>query len=167
MEGLIIGLEQNMEDMGFLFLAVSIHECTILFCIGIKLVTSCSSLTNIILNIIVLTLVSPFGILLGSLLTLNVSDMDNHNDNHTVVNATLQGLAAGTILYVTFFEVLDRERKKDTVPGLLKLLFTIIGFFFMVTLEIFGGHNHQDHIHLSHVLTNSSTSAVHAHNHHT
>jgi len=64
--------------------------------------------------------------------------MDNHNDNHTVVNATLQGLAAGTILYGTFFEVLDRERKKDTVPGLLKLLFTIIGFFFMVTLEIFG-----------------------------
>lgn len=61
MEGLAIGLEENMENMGFLFLAVSIHECTILFCIGIKLVTSCSSLTNIILNIVVLTLVSPFG----------------------------------------------------------------------------------------------------------
>lgn len=61
MEGLAIGLELDMEDMGFLFLAVSIHECTILFCIGIKLVTSCSSLTNIILNIVVLTLVSPFG----------------------------------------------------------------------------------------------------------
>jgi zinc transporter 1/2/3 len=61
MEGLAIGLEQNMDDMGFLFLAVSVHECTILFCIGIKLVISCSSLTNIVLNIIVLTLVSPFG----------------------------------------------------------------------------------------------------------
>lgn len=57
---------------------------------------------------------------------------------HTIGNATLQGLAAGTILYVTFFEVLDRERKKDTASGLLKLLFTIIGFFFMVTLELFG-----------------------------
>lgn len=61
MEGLAIGLEENMEKMVFLFLAVSIHECTILFCIGINLATSCSSLTNIILNIIVLTLVSPFG----------------------------------------------------------------------------------------------------------
>lgn len=61
MEGLAIGLEENMEKMGFLFLAVSIHECTILFCIGIELVTKCSSLTNIVLNIIVLTLVSPFG----------------------------------------------------------------------------------------------------------
>jgi len=61
MEGLAIGLEQNVDDMVFLFVAVSIHECTILFCIGIKLVTSCSSLTNIVLNIIVLTIVSPFG----------------------------------------------------------------------------------------------------------
>lgn len=61
MEGLAIGLEDDMDDMSFLFLAVSIHECTILFCIGMKLVSSCSSLTNITLNIIVLTLVSPFG----------------------------------------------------------------------------------------------------------
>lgn len=72
------------------------------------------------------------GILLGSLLTLKA------NNVHAIENATLQGLAAGTILYVTFFEVLDRERKKDTAPGLLKLLFTMIGFFFMVTLELVG-----------------------------
>lgn len=76
------------------------------------------------------------GILIGSLLTMDVSGMGNNY--HTIGNATLQGLAAGTILYVTFFEVLDRERKKDTAPGLLKLLFIMIGFFFMVTMEIFG-----------------------------
>jgi len=73
---------------------------------------------------------------LGSLLTLNVSDV--YHNYHTIGNAVLQGLAAGTILYVTFFEVLDRERKKDTAPGLLKLLFTMIGFSFMVMLELFG-----------------------------
>lgn len=61
MEGLAIGLEKDTDKMSFLFIAVSIHECTILFCIGVKLVTSCSSLRNIVLNIIVLTLVSPFG----------------------------------------------------------------------------------------------------------
>lgn len=76
------------------------------------------------------------GVLLGSLLTLNVSEINKNY--HNIENATLQGLAAGTILYVTFFEVLDRERKKDTAPGLLKLLFTVVGFFFMVMLEIIG-----------------------------
>lgn len=74
--------------------------------------------------------------MLGLLLTLNTYDSDQNY--HIIGNATLQGLAAGTILYVTFFEVLDRERKKDTAPGLLKLLLTMIGFFFMVMLEIFG-----------------------------
>lgn len=69
MEGLAIGLEQDIDDMVFLFVAVSIHECTILFCIGIKLVTSCSSLMNIILNIVVLTMVSPFG---KSIICINV-----------------------------------------------------------------------------------------------
>lgn len=74
--------------------------------------------------------------MLGLLLTLNTYHLDQNY--HIIGNATLQGLAAGTILYVTFFEVLDRERKKDTAPGLLKLLLTMIGFFFMVVLEIFG-----------------------------
>ncbi|XP_050422252.1 zinc transporter ZIP3-like [Adelges cooleyi] len=155
MEGLAIGLEENMDDMSFLFLAVSIHECTILFCIGMKLATSCSSLTNITLNIIVLALVSPFGIFLGSILTLNLTAVDGVY--HTIGNATLQGFAAGTILYVTFFEVLDRERKKDNAPGLLKLLFTMIGFSFMVTLEFIGGHHHKEN-HLINELNNCSAS---------
>lgn len=67
------------------------------------------------------------------------SDVSNLNrSHHTIPNATLQGLAAGTILYVTFFEVLDREKKKDTAPGLLKLLCTLIGFFIMVVIELYG-----------------------------
>lgn len=81
-------------------------------------------------------LVFILGVLLGSLLTLNVTEINKNY--HNIENATLQGLAAGTILYVTFFEVLDRERKKDTAPGLLKLLFTVVGFFFIVVLEIIG-----------------------------
>lgn len=80
---------------------------------------------------------------MGSLLTLNASNVEDDKTFHTIGNATLQGLAAGTILYVTFFEVLDRERKKDTAPGLLKLLFTMIGFFFMVSLEFFGTYTNE------------------------
>lgn len=70
---------------------------------------------------------------MGSLLTSG-----HDNKFHTIGNAVLQGLAAGTILYVTFFEVLDRERKKDSAPGLLKLLFTMIGFFLMFSIEVVG-----------------------------
>ncbi|KAL1449263.1 hypothetical protein WDU94_000473 [Cyamophila willieti] len=61
--------------------------------------------------------------------------------------AGLQGLAAGTILYVTFFEVLDKERKRDSTPGLIKLAFVILGFCLMICLELLGGHSHSHHDH--------------------
>ena len=51
--------------------------------------------------------------------------------------ATLQGLAAGTILYVVMFEVLNREKAKE-ISGLGQLLGIIVGFVAMLLLDIFG-----------------------------
>ena len=53
------------------------------------------------------------------------------------VTASLQGVAAGTILYVVMFEVLTRERAKH-VPGLLQLVGVILGFGVLLLMEIFG-----------------------------
>ena len=51
--------------------------------------------------------------------------------------AVLQGLAAGTILYVVMFEVLSRERERDG-PGLVPLAGLCLGFTAMLLLEMFG-----------------------------
>lgn len=61
MEGLAIGLASNMEDVWYLFLAVTVHECTILLCVGIELVVSCSRASTVITYMAVLALVSPAG----------------------------------------------------------------------------------------------------------
>jgi len=56
-----------------------------------------------------------------------------------LVNGILQGLACGTFLYVTFFEVLPHEFNKPK-DRLLKLLFVIVGFAFVngvLFLEMF------------------------------
>ena len=53
-----------------------------------------------------------------------------------VVVNTLQGLAAGTLLYVVMFEVLNRERQKQ-LPGLLQLTAVILGFIIMLILQLF------------------------------
>lgn len=51
----------------------------------------------------------------------------------------LQGLAAGTLLYVTFFEVLEREKlEKVGMTGLLGAALLIIGFSLMAGLEAAG-----------------------------
>lgn len=47
------------------------------------------------------------------------------------------GLAAGTILYVVVFEVLQRERSK-IVSGLVQLFFVVAGFSAMMCIDLFG-----------------------------
>lgn len=63
MEGLAIGLAQDTEDVWYLFLAVAVHECTILFCVGIELVIN-SPLPTVLTYMAVFALVSPAGILI-------------------------------------------------------------------------------------------------------
>lgn len=61
MEGLAIGLAIDVADVWYLFLAVTIHECTILLCIGMEMVASCPSASTVIIYIVVFALVSPAG----------------------------------------------------------------------------------------------------------
>lgn len=67
---------------------------------------------------------------------------------HLILVSSLQGLAAGTILYVIFFEVLNnnqhhhdhhhRGQTNQSKSSILKLLFILSGFLFMVFLELMG-----------------------------
>ena len=47
----------------------------------------------------------------------------------------LQGIATGSLLYVVFFEILEKERQK-AVPGLLQVISMSLGFIFMVLLGL-------------------------------
>merc|ERR1719206_1567512 len=53
----------------------------------------------------------------------------------TTTLIVLQGLATGSLLYVVFFEILEKERQK-TVPGVLQVCAMALGFIFMVLLGL-------------------------------
>ena len=66
--------------------------------------------------------------------------MRSEAETQTVVVTVLQGLATGTLLYVVFFEVIEKERQKGT-SGLLQITF-IIGssqmmFYFLVAQQLY------------------------------
>jgi zinc transporter 1/2/3 len=134
-EGLAIGLQHTQRDVWYLFTAVSIHACAILFCIGLELVTSGIRLLNLVLYVVILSLVSPLGVVIGILVTVNSSTEGPVQD---LVVAVLQGIAGGTILYITFFEVLDREKRKETGCGIMRIVFILVGFSVMVALQALG-----------------------------
>ena len=56
-----------------------------------------------------------------------------------LVVGLLQGIAGGTLLYITFFEVLEREKlEKVGMTGLLGCFLIILGFGLMAGLEAAG-----------------------------
>lgn len=134
-EGLAIGIQQTQRDVWYLFTAVSIHACAILFCIGLELVTSGVRVINLMLYMVTLALVSPLGVAIGILVTVKSSTEDPAQD---LAVAVLQGIAGGTILYITFFEVLDKEKRKQTGCGVMRLAFILLGFSVMVALQALG-----------------------------
>ena len=47
-------------------------------------------------------------------------------------------LATGTLLYVSLFEIIQRERSKKCVPGIFQLFFIILGFSLMMMADLLG-----------------------------
>ncbi|XP_045101639.1 protein zntC-like isoform X2 [Portunus trituberculatus] len=137
-EGLAVGLQVREVDVWYLLGAISAHKFVIAFCMGLELLASGTSAGVMVIYMVVFALVSPLGVAFGILVTENLAA---DTSSHLLTVTVLQGLAGGTILYVTFFEVLERERGR---PGgrLLKFLFVLLGFSAMASLEAFGGHSH-------------------------
>ncbi|ODN05831.1 Zinc transporter ZIP1 [Orchesella cincta] len=68
-EGMAIGLQDTAEDVWYMFFAVSLHECTILFCIGIELISNKTKVLRMVLYVLIVSLVSPIGIAIGIIIT--------------------------------------------------------------------------------------------------
>ena len=75
---------------------------------------------------VIFSLISSIGIAIGMIII-----EANGKGADTVLVATCQGIAGGTILYVVMFEILNRERVKE-VQGLVQLLAVMLGFVAML-----------------------------------
>lgn len=131
LEGLAIGLQNSMSNIWYLFTAVSIHSATIMFYIGFELLLARTKKIIILIHIIILSVASPLGITLGILITLNYN-MNTKAKSAAVV--FLEGLSAGTVLYITFFEVLNREKERR-VFRLRRAICIVSGFILMALLQ--------------------------------
>lgn len=150
-EGLAIGLEETVKDVWTLFIAIATHKFVIIFCIGLELAINETPIKSFSLYMLTFALVSPLGIAIGIVIA-EASAFDP--EGHSLIVGILQGLAAGTILYVVVFEVLQRERTKS-VPGLLQFSFVVLGFCTLLCIELFVGHHHDHSIGSSTTTTQS------------
>lgn len=130
-EGLAIGLQSTDSKVLEICIAILVHKSIIVFSLAVKLVQSGVGPVWVAAYLVVFALMSPLGIAVG------LGVIEAQMSSGALVQAVLEGLAAGTFLYITFMEILPHELNS---PGrqLLKLLFIVLGFSVMAGLTFIG-----------------------------
>ncbi|XP_036951184.1 zinc transporter ZIP1 [Acanthopagrus latus] len=130
-EGLAIGLQSTDSKVLEICIAILVHKSIIVFSLSVKLVQSAVPPLWVAAYIGVFALMSPIGIAIG------ISVMEAQLAAGMLIQAVLEGLAAGTFVYITFLEILPHELNS---PGkqLLKVLFILLGFSVMAALTFLG-----------------------------
>ncbi|TRY70133.1 hypothetical protein TCAL_07353 [Tigriopus californicus] len=108
-EGLAIGLQSEADALYSLFFAVIVHKSVMAFSLGMTIAQSLMSTKSLLISVSVFTVASPIGISIGIIISSLEKSL-----GRDVTDGVLQGIAGGTFLYITFFEVLPHEFNK---PG--------------------------------------------------
>ncbi|XP_014663166.1 PREDICTED: zinc transporter ZIP1-like [Priapulus caudatus] len=122
-EGLAVGLQSTAESVLDIFTALILHKCVLAFSLGLNLIQSDLSMFGTIRSDVVFSVTSPIGIAIG----MGITDGSDSSQSTALAAGLLQGIACGTFLYVTFFEVLPHEMNSSQ-DRLLKVLSMIAGF---------------------------------------
>lgn len=111
--------------------AIVVHKSIIVFSLAVKLVQSAIHPVWVAAYIGIFAMMSPIGIAIG------ISVMEAQLAYGALIQAILEGLAAGTFVYITFLEILPHELNS---PGnqLLKVMFILLGFSIMAALTFLG-----------------------------
>lgn len=133
-EGLAVGLQPTVETVLSIFGALILHKCIIAFSMGLNLAQSKLSFKKVVTSNAIFCTASPLGIAIGIIIDKYETGVASQ-----LTSGILQGLACGTFLYVTFFEVLPHEFNRPT-DRVFKVLFVVVGFIFVngvVLLEVY------------------------------
>uniref|UniRef100_A0A0N5B3V6 ZIP family metal transporter n=1 Tax=Strongyloides papillosus TaxID=174720 RepID=A0A0N5B3V6_STREA len=100
-----------------------IHKLIVAFSMGLQLArTHAHNIKWVIVSMFIFSITSPVGTIVGSL----VHNIENEYLKDILL-MIMQGLAVGTFLYVTFFEILINERNNEH-NNFLKLTLIVFGF---------------------------------------
>ncbi|XP_035677547.1 zinc transporter ZIP3-like [Branchiostoma floridae] len=123
LEGIALGVQTVQSSLLWLFFVVVVHKSILALSLGMNVATGNLSLPYKVVTCVVFSVSGPVGQGIGLLVT--------DADGGGLVTSILQGLAAGTLLNVTFMEVLSKELKKSDKLG---ILCAIIGFALLAGL---------------------------------
>ncbi|KAM8794864.1 S39A3 protein, partial [Eudromia elegans] len=129
-EGLALGLQEEGDKVMGLFLGVAVHETLVAVALGVSMAKSSLAMKDAAKVAVTVSLMIPLGISIG----MGIESAQNVASD--VASVLLQGIAGGTFLFVTFFEILAKELE-DKNDRLLKVLCLVLGYTALAGLVFF------------------------------
>jgi len=136
-EGLSVGLMVKTQVLLQILVALLIHKSIISFSIGVQLVDGDLPTSVVLICLAIFAAMAPLGVGFGMLLLKSLDNVIK-----TFISGILQGIATGTFLYVTFFEVLPHELN-IVDRKLLKIMFVMLGYFVITGVCYFENRFHK------------------------
>ncbi|GFO21894.1 Zinc transporter zip3 [Plakobranchus ocellatus] len=127
-DGLAVGLQTSESEVWAVCAAIAIHKSVIAFCIGLE-IFQCSrnKPVSAVVWLFVFAIMSPIGLSIGIFLTTGTADQLTK----LLVSSILQGLAAGTFMYVTFLEILTMHIGHLSQGNVFHISIAFVGFCVM------------------------------------
>ncbi|KAH0620145.1 hypothetical protein JD844_014778 [Phrynosoma platyrhinos] len=138
-EGLAVGLQETQAKVLQLAAAILLHKTVIAVSLALLLLQSRLPLRWLVASLATFVLMTPLGLGLGILVTHRASSQGSSSGSDTVRSA-LEGVAAGTFMYITFLEILPHELSATATAGsrLPRVLAVLLGFSGMTALRFLG-----------------------------
>uniref|UniRef100_T1JNF4 Uncharacterized protein n=1 Tax=Strigamia maritima TaxID=126957 RepID=T1JNF4_STRMM len=131
-EGMAVGLQPSSNGVWTLLTAIAIHKLVIAFCVGVELTSIGTKFVIFFIQILILATVSPIGVGIGIIVMEGAAEEVTTNG---LIIGVFQGLAAGTLIYVTFFEILIKDIERQSCQ-FGKLLCNVAGFSMIAAAQV-------------------------------
>nr|XP_004667259.1 zinc transporter ZIP1 [Jaculus jaculus] len=126
-EGLAVGLQRDWARAMELCLALLLHKGILAVSLSLRLLQSHLRVQVVVGCGILFSCMTPLGIGLGAALAESAGPL------HQLAQSVLEGMAAGTFLYITFLEILPQELASSE-QRILKVILLLAGFALLTGL---------------------------------
>uniref|UniRef100_A0A8B9RXI0 Solute carrier family 39 member 1 n=1 Tax=Accipiter nisus TaxID=211598 RepID=A0A8B9RXI0_9AVES len=118
LEGLALGLQEAEGAVLRVCLALVLHKCAVAFSLALKLLRGRLRPPAVVACLTLFAMMSPLGVGLGTAVAAGAGPRQR------LCRGVLEGLAAGTFLYITFLEILPQELgvPQHRIPKVILLL---------------------------------------------
>ncbi len=129
--GMSLGLESTLISGLVIFIAIIAHKGSASFALGVNLVSSKANKSLIIKTIVFFSIMTPIGIIIGSVL-----DSIESSRISIWFEAIFDSLAAGTFIYIAILEIIDDVFANGKFRY-QKFAFLLFGFLLMAFIAVY------------------------------